>query len=130
MQTGVESMATLTEKDTQTSSADVKPVLTSDISRRISSSGKPLVSLASSGSKLPVGLSLNDGDSLKTPTALGNTEVTLKTPTVLGSPTKGPLSAGAHVDELTTPKLSLNTYSTPTTQAQAFFGDHEPFLTG
>ncbi|VDN03814.1 unnamed protein product [Thelazia callipaeda] len=89
---------------------------------------KPIVSLNNSILK-PVGLSLNDNDSLKTPTAFGNTDVTLKTPTVLGSPTKGPLSAGAHVDELTTPKLNLNNFSTPCTQAQAFFGEHEPLLT-
>lgn len=78
----------------------------------------------------PVGLSLNDNDSLKTPTVLGNTEVTLRTPTILGSPTKGPLSAVGHGDELTTPRLSLSAYSTPNTQAQAFFGEHEPLLTG
>uniref|UniRef100_A0A915C5L1 C2H2-type domain-containing protein n=2 Tax=Parascaris univalens TaxID=6257 RepID=A0A915C5L1_PARUN len=77
----------------------------------------------------PVGLSLNDNDSLKTPTVLGNTEVTLRTPTILGSPTKGPLSAVGHGDELTTPRLSLSAYSTPNTQAQAFFGEHEPLLT-
>lgn len=76
-----------------------------------------------------MGLSLNDNDSLKTPTALGNTDVTLKTPTVLGSPTKGPFSAGTHVDELITPKLSLNNFSTPNIHTQAFFGEHEPLLT-
>lgn len=77
-----------------------------------------------------MGLSLSDNDSLKTPTALGNTDVTLKTPTALGSPTKGPLSAGTHVDELITPKLNLNSFSAPNTQTQAFFGEHEPLLTG
>lgn len=77
----------------------------------------------------PVGLSLNDNDSLKTPTILGSSEMTLRTPTILGSPTKGPLSAVGHGDELTTPRLSLSAYSTPNTQAQAFFGDHEPLLT-
>ncbi|KAL3982625.1 Zinc-finger double domain family protein [Acanthocheilonema viteae] len=89
---------------------------------------KPVVSLNNSNTE-PVGLSLNDNDSLKTPTALGNTDVTLKTPTVLGSPTKGPLSAGTHVDELITPKLNLNNFSAPNTQTQAFFGEHEPLLT-
>ncbi|MFH4978431.1 hypothetical protein AB6A40_005140 [Gnathostoma spinigerum] len=77
----------------------------------------------------PIGLCLNDGDSLKTPTLLGNSEVTLRTPTILGSPTKGPLSAATHSDDLITPKLNLSTYPTPNTQAQAFFGDHEPLLT-
>lgn len=90
---------------------------------------KPVVSLNNSNTE-SVGLSLNDNDSLKTPTALGNTDVTLKTPTVLGSPTKGPLSAGTHVDELVTPKLSLNNFSAPNNQTQAFFGEHEPLLTG
>ncbi|KAM3725749.1 Early growth response protein [Dirofilaria immitis] len=85
---------------------------------------KPVVSLNSSNTE-PVELNLNDNDSLKTPTALGNTDVTLKTPTVLGSPTKGPLSAGTHVDELITPKLNLNNFSTPNTQTQAFFANIE-----
>lgn len=78
----------------------------------------------------PVGLILSDNDSLKTPTILGNSEMTLRTPTILGSPTKGPLSAVGHGDELTTPRLSLSAYSTPNTQAQAFFGEQEPLLTG
>lgn len=81
------------------------------------------------GNMKPVGLSLNDNDSLKTPTILGNSEVALKTPTLLGSPTKGPLSTIGHCEELTTPKFSLNSYSS-NNQTQAFFGEHEPLLTG
>lgn len=88
-----------------------------------------MVSLNNSNTE-PVGLSLNDNDSLKTPTALGNPDVTLKTPTVLGSPTKGPPSGGTHVDELIAPKLNLNNFSASNTQTQAFFGEHEPLLTG
>ncbi|VDK40016.1 unnamed protein product [Gongylonema pulchrum] len=122
--------AVLSEPSTSDQPVDgtKSPVLSSSARAR-GGQGKPVVSLNNSNTK-PMGLSLNVNDGLKTPTALGNTDVTLKTPTVLGSPTKGPLSAGAHVDELTTPKLHLNTYSTPTTQTQAFFGEHEPLLTG
>ncbi|VDM40364.1 unnamed protein product [Toxocara canis] len=117
-----------TEKQPSTctlnSAEDKAPIMGS--LRNRANSAKPV---ALHNSIKPVGLSLNDNDSLKTPTVLGNTEVTLRTPTILGSPTKGPLSAVGHGDELTTPRLSLSAYSTPNTQAQAFFGEHEPLLT-
>uniref|UniRef100_A0A915PMG9 C2H2-type domain-containing protein n=1 Tax=Setaria digitata TaxID=48799 RepID=A0A915PMG9_9BILA len=125
MQTGKDNVS-LSGPSTSDSSVDAKLAIPSLRGR--TGQSKPVVSLNNSSIE-PVGLSLNDNDSLKTPTALGNTDVTLKTPTVLGSPTKGPLSAGTHVDELITPKLSLNNFSTPHTQTQAFFGEHEPLLT-
>uniref|UniRef100_A0A0R3RUH6 Early growth response protein n=1 Tax=Elaeophora elaphi TaxID=1147741 RepID=A0A0R3RUH6_9BILA len=125
MQTGKDSVS-LPGPSTSDSSVNAKLSMTSLRGR--TGQSKPVVSLNNSNAE-PVGLSLNDNDSLKTPTALGNTDVTLKTPTVLGSPTKGPLSAGTHVDELITPKLNLNNFSTPNAQTQAFFGEHEPLLT-
>lgn len=69
-------------------------------------------------------LSLLDNDCLKTPTVPD----LMKTPTTLGSPTKA-VSALAHVDELNTPGLCLSS-CTPKNQPQAFFGEHEPLLTG
>ncbi|EFO27913.1 zinc finger protein [Loa loa] len=125
MQTGKDSVSLL---GPSTSDSSVDPKLSIPSLRGRTGQCKPVVSLHSSNAE-PVGLCLNDNDSLKTPTALGNTDVTLKTPTVLGSPTKGPLSAGTHIDELITPKLNLNNFSAPNTQTQAFFGEHEPLLT-
>lgn len=69
-------------------------------------------------------LSLLDNDCLKTPTVPD----LIRTPTTLGSPTKA-ISALAHVDELNTPSLCLGS-CTPKNQGQAFFGEHEPLLTG
>jgi hypothetical protein len=69
-------------------------------------------------------LSLIDNDCLKTPTVPD----LMKTPTTLGSPSKS-VSALAHADELNTPSLCMNS-CTPKNQPQAFFGDHEPLLTG
>ena len=96
---------------------DIKPSCSSASSRL--SAGKPITLHSSTK---PVGLSLVDNDSLKTPT--------LRTPTILGSPTKGPLSAVSHGDELLTPRLSFSAFSNQAGHAQAFFGDHEPLLTG
>jgi hypothetical protein len=70
-------------------------------------------------------LSLLDNDYLKTPTVPD----LLKTPTILGSPTKSNSSYMAHADELNTPGLCLSS-CTPKNAPQAFFGDHEPLLTG
>ncbi|CAG9538676.1 unnamed protein product [Cercopithifilaria johnstoni] len=126
MQTGKDNVSSSRIPSTSDSSVGAKLSIPSLRGR--AGQSKPVVSLNNSNTE-PVGLSLNDNDSLKTPTALGNTDVTLKTPTVLGSPTKGPLSAGTHVDELITPKLNLNNFSVPNTQTQAFFGEHEPLLT-
>ncbi|OZC08056.1 zinc finger, C2H2 type [Onchocerca flexuosa] len=125
IQTGKDGVS-MSEPSTSDLSVDAKLSIPSLRGR--AGQSKPVVSLNNSNTE-SVGLSLNDNDSLKTPTALGNTDVTLKTPTVLGSPTKGPLSAGTHVDELITPKLSLNNFSAPNNQTQAFFGEHEPLLT-
>jgi hypothetical protein len=69
-------------------------------------------------------LSLLDNDCLKTPTVPD----LIKTPTTLGSPTKS-ISNFAHLDDLNTPRLCLGS-GTPKNQGQAFFGDHEPLLTG
>jgi hypothetical protein len=69
-------------------------------------------------------LSLLDNDCLKTPTVPD----LMKTPTTLGSPTKA-VSALAHADELNTPSLCFGS-CTPKNQVQAFFGEHEPLLTG
>ncbi|VDK47891.1 unnamed protein product [Anisakis simplex] len=118
-----------TEKQVQAqSNSEEKPISLVGSLRSRANTAKPVVTLHNTVK--PIGLSLNDNDSLKTPTVLGTTDVTLRTPTILGSPTKGPLSAVGHSDELTTPRLSLSAYSTPNTQAQAFFGEHEPLLTG
>jgi hypothetical protein len=70
-------------------------------------------------------LSLLDNECLKTPTV---PELMMKTPTTLGSPTKT-ISALAHADELNTPSLFPGS-CTPKNQVQAFFGEHEPLLTG
>lgn len=114
------------EKSSAPGGAAVDAKSTNGSLRNRANNSKPV---ALNSNTKPVGLSLNDNDSLKTPTILGNSEMTLRTPTILGSPTKGPLSAVGHGDELTTPRLSLSAYSTPNTQAQAFFGEHEPLLT-
>lgn len=68
-------------------------------------------------------LSLIDNDCLKTPTIPD----LMKTPTTLESPTKA-ASTLAHADELNTPSLCLSS-CTPN-KVQAFFGEHEPLLTG
>uniref|UniRef100_A0A1I8ER02 Zinc finger protein n=3 Tax=Wuchereria bancrofti TaxID=6293 RepID=A0A1I8ER02_WUCBA len=125
MQSGKDNVS-LPGPSTSASSVDAK--LSVPSLRGRAGQSKPVVSLNNSNTE-SVGLNLNDNDSLKTPTALGNTDVTLKTPTVLGSPTKGPLSAGTHADELITPKLNLNNFSAPNIHTQAFFGEHEPLLT-
>ncbi|KJH43701.1 zinc finger, C2H2 type [Dictyocaulus viviparus] len=65
-------------------------------------------------------LTLSDHDCLKTPTMSDM----LKTPTILGSPTK---SAPLAVDG--TPRIHQFNGFTPQNN-QAFFGDHEPLLTG
>jgi hypothetical protein len=69
-------------------------------------------------------LSLLDNDCLKTPTIPD----LIRTPTTLGSPNKSLSAAFAHNDELSTP-MCLNS-GTPKSQGQAFFGEHEPLLTG
>uniref|UniRef100_A0A0N5AU61 Early growth response protein n=1 Tax=Syphacia muris TaxID=451379 RepID=A0A0N5AU61_9BILA len=101
---------------------DIKPSCNSSNSNSTSgrlNSGKPITL---HNSTKPVGLNLVDNDSLKTPT--------LQTPTVLGSPTKGPLSAVSHGDDLLTPRLNISAFSNQASHAQAFFGDHEPLLSG
>ena len=64
-------------------------------------------------------LSIADHDCLKTPTMSDM----LKTPTILGSPTKIP-----NGDDVCTPRLSISAFQP--SHGQAFFGDHEPFITG
>ncbi len=100
-----------------------KPVTASSKQKATISISKTTNSLM--GGK-PVTLSL-DEDCLKTPTL--NHESAMRTPSMLGSPTKGPLSAISHGDELNTPRLSLSA-CTPSTQSQAFFGSDEPLFSG
>ncbi|KIH64994.1 hypothetical protein ANCDUO_04686 [Ancylostoma duodenale] len=84
---------------------------------KLSRSGPGLLKPAASTKPL---LTLSDHDCLKTPTMSDM----LKTPTILGSPTK---SAPLTIDG--TPRIHHFNGFTPQNN-QAFFGDHEPLLTG
>jgi len=71
-------------------------------------------------------------DYLKTPTVPD----LLRTPTMMmvsptsKSPKQPNSSCMMHIDELNTPSFGLNSSTPKNAHTQAFFGDHEPLLTG